>query len=321
MDKEKLSKILQIGEKKKELLDIETKMGQPDFWQKAEANQIATRYSQIKKIIDQFESGNEDDLKLLEQEALFTGSHDHENAILSISAGTGGNDACDCAGILEKMYLRFFEMTNLKTINLDRQPNEEGGIKNATYEISGENAYGKLKSENGTHRIVRKSPYNSQGLRQTSFVLVEVFPEITKTTVKINDKDLRIDTYRSAGAGGQSVNTTDSAVRITHIPTGLVVTCQNERSQLKNKETALKILKSRLQLLEEQKQKSATAEFKTGKLATWGNQIRSYVFDPYQMVKDHRTNYETAKINEVLNGNLWPFVESYLKSQKNLQSK
>lgn len=316
MDKEKLSKILQIEEKKKELLILEEKMGQPDFWQKDNANQIATHYSQIKKIVDQFNAGSEDDLKSLEEQALFSGLHDSENTILSISAGTGGNDACDCAGILEKMYLRFFEQQNLKATNINRQMNEEGGIKNATYQIVGENAYGILRSENGTHRFVRKSPYNSQGLRQTSFVLVEVFPEIAKATVEINDKDLRIDTYRSAGAGGQSVNTTDSAVRITHLPTDIVVTCQNERSQFKNKETALKILKSKLQLLEEEKQKSATAEYKTGKHASWGNQIRSYVFDPYQMVKDHRTEYETAKINDVLNGDLWPFIEAYLKMDK-----
>jgi peptide chain release factor 2 len=313
MDKKKLGAILHIEEKKIELGKIEKQMATPDFWQKTDAHQIATHYSELKKIVDRFNEASDTNLKVLETQALFSEQHDQSSAILTISAGTGGDDACDCAGILEKMYLRFCEKQNLKMTLLYRQQNEEGGIKNATYKISGENAYGLLRSESGTHRIVRKSPYNAQGLRQTSFVRIEVIPEIPKPEIEINDSDLRIDTFRSTGAGGQSVNTTDSAVRITHLPTNTVVTCQNERSQLQNKETALRILKSRLQLLEEEKQKQTDDNFKSGKPASWGNQIRSYVFDPYQMVKDHRTNYEERGIQKVLNGDLLPFIKAYLK--------
>lgn len=260
------------------------------------------------------------ELKLHEKEfyLLLSGPHDRDNCFLSIHAGTGGVDAQDCAAILMRMYLRFADQKGFTTDVLQVQAGEEAGIKKATIEITGEYAYGLCKSEAGVHRIVRLSPFNAQNLRQTSFVLVEVIPVIEQEIdIKLNPDDLRIDTFKSSGAGGQHVNKTSSAVRITHKPTGLVVACQQERSQLQNKEKALKLLKAKLYQIEQEKLDQQEQQFKgEHKQGSWSNQIRSYVFHPYQMVKDHRTEAETSKIDEVINGDLDVFVEKYLEKSR-----
>ena len=252
----------------------------------------------------------------LEFELLFSGPHDSENAIVSISAGSGGTDAQDWAEMLLTMYLKFAEKHNFTVSLLDRADGEEAGIKGATIEIKGDHAFGYLKSEHGVHRLVRISPYDAAKARHTSFALVEVTPEMKEIDYNLDENDLRIDTFRSGGHGGQSVNTTDSAVRITHIPTGLTATCQNERSQLQNKEMAMKVLKSKLAIYEEQKQAEEFAVLKGENVpAAWGNQIRSYVLQPYTLVKDHRTNYETGDVQKVLNGYIDEFIEAYLRKQ------
>ena len=269
------------------------------------------------------------EIEQLEQRALLSAEHDQNNAIVTVHAGTGGVDAQDWAEMLMRMFLRYVEagtteeMQN-RTLSMDRTQwkatvvdlvrGEEAGIKRVEMEIRGPFAFGLLKSEAGVHRLVRISPFGAKGLRQTSFALVEVIPEVEKSATKaIDEKDLRIDVYRSGGHGGQGVNTTDSAVRITHLPSGLVVAVQNERSQHQNKATAMTILASRLARLKELQNAEDTAilkgEFKEG---SWGNQIRSYVLQPYQLVKDHRTNQETANIQKVLDGDLAQFIQQYL---------
>lgn len=257
----------------------------------------------------------------LEFIVLFSSKYDQSNAILSIHAGTGGVDAQDWAEILERMYLRFAERHNWKVEIVDRNVGNEAGIKSATYKISGRWAYGNLKSENGVHRLVRISPFDAENMRHTSFTLVEVIPELPEMEdIDIKDSDLRIDVFRSSGPGGQSVNKTDSAVRIVHNPTGITVACQTERSQHQNKETALKILKSKLFKIEEEKKEEAESKIKGGvQKAEWGKQIRSYVMQPYQMVKDHRTDCETSDIKAVLDGDLNKFIEAYLRSIKTLK--
>jgi len=315
MNKAKLAQLFKIEKKRVELSQLEKELQQADFWQKKDAKIKSLRYAQLKKLVDKFDAAKPEDLKELKKEALFSEPYDKEPAILSISAGTGGVDACDCAQILERMYLRFAEKRRFKTSLFYRLENQEAGIKSAIYKFEGENAYGWLKSEQGAHRIVRKSPFNSQNLRQTSFVLVEVLPEIENPEMEIEDKDLKIETFRSSGHGGQSVNTTDSAVRITHLPTKTSVSCQNERSQFQNKEQALKILKARLLLLKEKEREQKKKKFKGNTLASWGRQIRSYIFDPYKLVKDHRTHHEEKDIEKVLDGNLDLLIEAYLKSQ------
>jgi len=318
MDRQKIASILKIEQKRKELKKLEEELKNPNFWKKEDASKKASKYSYLKKIIEKFDSNRKEDLKELQKELLFSGPFDKNPAILSISAGTGGVDACDCAEILERMYLKFCERKNLKVTLLNRLKNKEAGIKSASYKIEGENAYGILKSENGIHRIVRKSPFNSQNLRQTSFVLIEVIPEIENPKIEINEKDLKIETFRSSGHGGQSVNTTDSAVRITHLPTKISVSCQNERSQIQNKNEALKILKSKLWLNKLKEIEEKKRKFKGETLATWGRQIRSYIFDPYKLVKDHRTNYKENDIEEVLEGKIDGFIESYIKKFQRL---
>ena len=246
---------------------------------------------------------------------MLNGPYDKNNCILEIHPGAGGTESCDWASMLYRMYLRWCEKKNYKVTVLDYQAGDEAGIKNVSLMIKGTNAYGYLKNEKGIHRLVRLSPFDSNNRRHTSFASVEVTPEINQdTNIEIDEKDLKIDVYRSTGAGGQGVNTTDSAVRITHLPTKIVVTCQNERSQIQNKEQALKVLKNKLLVLKLAEQEKELNEIKGNQLnIDFGSQIRSYVMHPYSMVKDHRTNTETSNVSKVLDGDIDIFIESNLK--------
>lgn len=256
----------------------------------------------------------ETEFSQLKKDLLFRGEYDDHAAILKFSAGAGGTDAQDWTEMLERMYLRWAEKNGMSTDLVERNPGEEAGLKNATYTIAGSYAYGKLQSEHGVHRLVRLSPFNSDNLRQTSFALVEVMPEIAAPDeVQLDEKDLKIDVYRAGGHGGQSVNTTDSAVRVTHIPTGTVVAIQNERSQLQNKETALKILRSKLAQMQMEQHAETLADLRAGESASWGNQIRNYVLHPYQLVKDTRTKYEDKDTVGVLDGKIDGFMDAYLE--------
>ena len=251
----------------------------------------------------------------LQKSLRFTGPYDRNDAILRITAGVGGTEAMDWAGMLERMYLRFAERHHFKTTCLERTTGEEAGIKTAVYELSGPNAYGLLKSEHGVHRLVRLSPFNADNLRQTSFALVEILPVITTDdAVQLNDKDLRIDVYHSGGHGGQSVNTTNSAVRITHLPTGTVVAIQNERSQQQNKAKALEILRGKLAQMQQEQHAASINELRAGESAKWGQQIRNYVLQPYKLVKDTRTKHESTDPDAVLDGKIDDFIDAYLDS-------
>lgn len=252
-----------------------------------------------------------------ETQALLSGPHDREDAILAIHAGAGGTDSQDWAAMLQRMYLRWIEAKDFEANILDQSEGEEAGIKSTTIAVEGDQAYGLLKAEKGVHRLVRLSPFDSAKRRHTSFALVEVLPQVeTADEIEINTSDLRIDTYKSAGAGGQNVQKNETAIRITHIPTGLVVTCQNERSQTQNKENAFKVLRARLLDLKQQQQAEAIDEIRGDYIkAEWGSQIRSYVLHPYQMVKDHRTDFEVGNANGVLDGDLDGFIESFLRSK------
>ncbi len=249
--------------------------------------------------------------------ALFGGEYDEENAILSVHAGSGGLDAMDWADMLYRMYLRWAEQNGFTMQVLDYNYDPIGGLKGATVRISGDNAYGYLKSEKGVHRIVRISPFDSSGRRHTSFAAVDVLPELNDAIeIDINPEDLKIDTYRSSGAGGQHVNTTDSAVRITHLPTGIVVQCQNERSQIQNREVAMKMLMAKLIDLKEREHKERIEDIQGDySEISWGSQIRSYVFQPYQLVKDHRTGVENGNVDAVMDGDLEAFMIGYLNEQ------
>ncbi|MGB4420731.1 MAG: peptide chain release factor 2 [Candidatus Saccharimonadales bacterium] len=285
---------------------------------------------QVKDMIELIESSDSDDSLLnelsievealekeysrLKQYLLFNEDYDDRNAIIKLSAGVGGTDAQDWTEMLERMYLRWAEKSDMQTNLIERSTSEEAGIKSSTIEVFGLYAYGKLKSEHGVHRLVRLSPFNSDNLRQTSFALIEVLPQIDKPQdIEINEKDLKIDVYKSGGHGGQSVNTTDSAVRITHIPTGIVVSIQNERSQLQNRETALKLLRSKLMQLKIEQRANDISDLRAGESANWGSQIRSYTLHPYTLVKDHRTKHEDRDVQAVLDGKIDEFIETYLE--------
>ena len=259
----------------------------------------------------------ENELERLQLQTLLSGKYDSNNAIVTIHPGAGGTESQDWAEMLYRMYTRWANKNNYEIKELDYLEGEEAGLKSVTFEIIGENAYGYMKCEKGVHRLVRISPFDSGGRRHTSFASIEVLPEITDDIeIEINLDDLRIDTYRASGAGGQHINKTSSAVRITHIPTNIVVACQSERSQIQNKETAMRMLKSKLLDLKEKEQKEKIEDLKgEQKDIAWGSQIRSYVFCPYTMVKDHRTNYEVGNVEAVMNGEIDEFIESYLKAQ------
>ena len=257
----------------------------------------------------------EKEFAALRKDLLFDGEYDDHNAILRLSAGVGGTDAQDWTEMLERMYLRWSEKSGMSASTIERSAGEEAGVKSVVIEVTGAFAYGKLRSENGVHRLVRLSPFNSDNLRQTSFALVEVLPQIDQPDeVKIDDKDLKVDVYRAGGHGGQSVNTTDSAVRVTHIPTGIVVAIQNERSQLQNKETAMKLLRSKLAKMQLEQHTSSITELQAGESANWGSQIRNYVLHPYTLVKDTRTKHETNNAQGVLDGDLDAFMTAYLEA-------
>jgi len=270
--------------------------------------------SHLKEEVDRLKKG----INSLEFKCLLNKEEDGLNAIISINAGAGGTESCDWVGMLYRMYNKWSDKKKFSMLRIDYLPGEEAGIKNVTFIVRGEFAYGYLKSENGVHRLVRISPFDANKRRHTSFASVDIAPEIDENIkVDIKEADLRIDTYRAGGKGGQHVNVTDSAVRITHIPTGLVAQCQNERSQYKNKATAMKILKSRIYEKElERKRKELAKQHEEKKSIEWGSQIRSYVLHPYSMVKDHRTSHQTSDAIGVLNGNLDGFMDSYLRYEK-----
>ena len=324
-------------------------MNQPDFWDDQEkSNKLMKELKYLKSCVEPFDSTaaklkelkelaelSEDEPDLLQQiqdelnnlatdvervelQSMLAGPFDRNNAILSINAGAGGTESCDWASMLLRMYIRWGETHDCQVTTLDILHGEEAGIKNVTLSIEGDMAYGYLKAERGVHRLVRISPFDSNKRRHTSFASIDVIPEIEDDVdVEINPEDLRIDIYRSSGPGGQSVNTTDSAVRITHIPTNIVVQCQNERSQLQNKQTAMKLLKAKLfELKQQEQEEKMSKEYGQKQKIEWGSQIRSYVMHPYSMVKDHRTNVETGNVAKVMDGDLDLFIEAYLKQKK-----
>lgn len=317
MDKEKLSILLKIDEKRSEAGQIQKQMLKEDFWNdRGKSAHLSQKLAYLNDFITKFENAqSEEELSELEKEALFNEEYDSMNAILSIHAGAGGTDAQDWAEMLMRMYLKFCDKESFKYDILDISRGEEVGIKSASIEIKGINAYGNLKSEAGVHRLVRISPYDSDKARHTSFALVEVIPEFDEVSdVEIDDKDLKVDVFRASGHGGQSVNTTDSAVRITHLPTKTVVSVQNERSQIQNRETAMKILKMKIKKLQLDEKKKKEKDLLGGHIsAEWGNQIRSYVLQPYQQVKDHRTNFESSNPDSVLDGGINDFIDAFLR--------
>lgn len=279
--------------------------------QMAEEENDAELLPEIQEMLKRFS----EDLDSLRIQTLLSGEFDRENAIVTLHAGTGGTESCDWVSMLYRMYTRWAEKKGFQIEVLDYLDGEEAGIKTVTIQINGENAFGYLKSERGVHRLVRISPFNAAGKRQTSFASCDVMPDIEEDLeVEINEDDLRIDTYRSSGAGGQHINKTSSAVRITHLPTGIVVQCQNERSQHSNKDKAMKMLKAKLYMIKQQENLEKISDIRGEVLEnTWGSQIRSYVMQPYTMVKDHRTNAETANVSAVLDGGIDIFINAYLK--------
>jgi len=342
---------LSIDEKAATVADLEERLNYPEIWNnpadaQAKSKQLAalrgtvdpwqTLRSQAADIEELMAMGDEslseefegqitaleNEFASLKKELLFRGQYDDHNVILRLSAGVGGTDAQDFTEMLQRMYLRWAEKSGMDTTIVERSTGEEAGIKSCVIEITGPYAYGKLKSENGVHRLVRLSPFNSDNLRQTSFLLVEILPQIdTPDEVVLDDKDLKIDVYRAGGHGGQSVNTTDSAVRVTHIPTNIVVAIQNERSQLQNKETALKILRSKLAQLQLEQHTESITDLQAGESANWGSQIRNYVLHPYTLVKDTRTKYEERDAQGVLDGKIDGFIQSFLEANLDSSTK
>jgi peptide chain release factor 2 len=338
-------KKLNIEQSVKEIEKLDEQIAASDFWSDNRAAQeTMKKQASLKALVDPWiqlgkeisdvsdmlalnDSALADDLKVqttkleesfnsLKSNLRFSGKYDNHNAVVTLSAGAGGTDAQDWTSMLLRMYLRWAEKDNYAVTLIEEAAGEEAGLKRATFEVVGPFAYGKLTSEAGVHRLVRLSPFNSDSLRQTSFAKVEVMPEIdTPSDLEIDPKELKVDVYRAGGHGGQSVNTTDSAVRVTHVPTGVTVSIQNERSQLQNKETAMTILRSRLAMLQLEQHKERLSELKgPNTSAEWGNQIRSYVLHPYKQVKDLRSKYETSDVDSVLDGNLNPLIDAYLET-------
>lgn len=338
-----------IANLEKELAQLENQTNQAEFWSDSKnSSKILKKITELKNKVGQFKNVKSDldnlieiknlllqesdeelekelevgvpklekEVEKLETSTLLSGKYDINNAIITLHPGAGGTEAQDWVEMLYRMYTRWANDNGYKVEELDYLAGEEAGIKSVTFLVSGDYAYGYLKGEQGVHRLVRISPFDAGGRRHTSFASVEVLPEITEDIdVDINPDDLKIDTYRASGAGGQHINKTSSAVRITHIPTGIVVACQTERSQIQNRETAMKMLKSKLLHLKEQEHKETIDELKGIQMdIAWGSQIRSYVFCPYTMVKDHRTNYEVGNIQAVMDGDLNGFIDSYLRS-------
>ena len=339
---------LNLDAKKERIAELSRYMEAPDFWDDPERSQkmtkelksledtvksyttLSTQYDDISELIEMGYEENDPEVIPVIQESLdeFTtnlealrlitllnGEYDKNNAIIRLNAGAGGTEACDWSGMLYRMYTRYADRNGFSVEVLDMLDGDEAGIKSVTFQVNGENAYGYLKSEKGVHRLVRISPFNAAGKRQTSFVSCDVMPEIEEDLdVEINDDDLRIDTYRSSGAGGQHINKTSSAIRITHLPTGIVVTCQNERSQFQNKDKAMQMLKAKLYMLKQQENEEKISGIRGEvKDIAWGNQIRSYVLQPYTMVKDHRTGASSGNAGAVLDGDIDLFISAYLR--------
>lgn len=350
----KFGGIFDLDRREREIAELNQKMSQPAFWDKpAEAQVVVQRLKILKRFVDPWkrvsveaqEAGEllgivendeaslkeleksfkkiEHEVELLEFQRLLSDALDPNGAIVSINAGAGGTESCDWAKMLTRMYLRWAEEHGFEIQMVDLQPGEEAGTKSITFFVRGSYAYGYLKAERGVHRLVRISPFDANKRRHTSFASVDVVAEVEEELdVAINESELRIDTYRAGGAGGQHVNKTSSAVRITHLPTGIVVQCQNERSQHQNKQVAMKILKARLyERKRAEEDEKLKARYGEKKEIAWGSQIRSYVFHPYTLVKDHRTNYETSNGQAVMDGAIGPFIEAYLKHQIREQSK
>ena len=339
---------LNLDAKKERIAELSRYMEAPDFWDDPERSQkmtkelksledtvksyttLSTQYDDISELIEMGYEENDPEvipviqesldefttnLEALRLSTLLNGEYDKNNAIIRLNAGAGGTEACDWSGMLYRMYTRYADRNGFSVEVLDMLDGDEAGIKSVTFQVNGENAYGYLKSEKGVHRLVRISPFNAAGKRQTSFVSCDVMPEIEQDLdVEINDDDLRIDTYRSSGAGGQHINKTSSAIRITHLPTGIVVTCQNERSQFQNKDKAMQMLKAKLYMLKQQENEEKISGIRGEvKDIAWGNQIRSYVLQPYTMVKDHRTGASSGNAGAVLDGDIDLFISAYLR--------
>ena len=345
---EDVRKALDLENKQQKIEELERTMAEPNFWDNPEQSQktmkqlgslkddVATykklsgQYEEIGLLIEMAEEDNDasvlpdaeasfeefkEELETIRIKTLLSEEYDGENAIVTLHSGAGGTESCDWCSMLYRMYTRWAEKHGFKLEVLDYLDGDEAGIKSVTFQVDGENAYGMLKSEMGIHRLVRISPFNAAGKRQTSFVSCDVMPDIEENIdIEVRPEDIRIDTYRSSGAGGQHINKTSSAIRITHFPTGIVVTCQNERSQFQNKDKAMQMLKARLYILqqEENKQKEAGIRGEVKDIG-WGSQIRSYVFQPYTMVKDLRTGEQTSNVQAVMDGGLDPFIDAYLK--------